>query len=435
MKHVTLQQIADSGHGWLIVPRRVGQAIDLATGVFDRISVFSYLSPAAFYFEEDCDFGVFVDAAKAAGYEVHPGPTRHAEVAECRSFPAFDPALARVRLNVGDTLYAPTIDGGTTVSIRALPTTSRRFYVVGPLGVPNEQPYRLYRVSSKDFFGVLRDAGFGQACEESKDLQSAITNHREAVAIALRSLATDTLRADSLRELDTEGMRDRIVRPLRERLMNAGLAAHEATNIALNYASNVYATVHDARLTAKLRYAEGDWSVRAAEALLKIDIAHQRWPLERVAVPRGHTLVDEAPVLVANNVGALSIITVDEQEHTYTVRSRAWRPSDPRANAVLAVAETLPDAVDALYRLHTTRLAQEPLTQGDLRDWFWSAADRSAASAEARRLVLDTSALARLPESPDLATAAAEASWAPAALDAGDQSAGDHAQPPGPGSA
>ena len=58
--------IADPGHGWLKVNFR-----DLvALGIAGQVSHYSYLNNGYAYLEEDCDAGLFVRAAKAAGWEI-----------------------------------------------------------------------------------------------------------------------------------------------------------------------------------------------------------------------------------------------------------------------------------------------------------------------------------------------------------------------------
>ena len=57
----------DSGHGWLEVPR----ADVIALGIADKVSPWSYIGGHSIYLEEDCDAGLYLDAAKAAGYTLH----------------------------------------------------------------------------------------------------------------------------------------------------------------------------------------------------------------------------------------------------------------------------------------------------------------------------------------------------------------------------
>jgi hypothetical protein len=57
----------DSGHGWLEVPR----ADVIALGLAEKISAYSYMGGLSLYLEEDLDAGLYLDAAKAAGYTLN----------------------------------------------------------------------------------------------------------------------------------------------------------------------------------------------------------------------------------------------------------------------------------------------------------------------------------------------------------------------------
>ena len=62
----TLTYHSDPGHGWLEVPRN-----DLITlGIADEISACSYQDETSAYLEEDVDAGVYLRAARAAGWQV-----------------------------------------------------------------------------------------------------------------------------------------------------------------------------------------------------------------------------------------------------------------------------------------------------------------------------------------------------------------------------
>lgn len=62
----TLTYHSDPGHGWLEVPRD-----DLtALGIAQEISACSYQDEAKAYLEEDADAGVYLRAARAAGWQV-----------------------------------------------------------------------------------------------------------------------------------------------------------------------------------------------------------------------------------------------------------------------------------------------------------------------------------------------------------------------------
>lgn len=56
----------DPSHGWLSVPRKDV----IALGVAGKISSYSYQKGNRVYLEEDMDAGIFLDAAKAAGWEI-----------------------------------------------------------------------------------------------------------------------------------------------------------------------------------------------------------------------------------------------------------------------------------------------------------------------------------------------------------------------------
>lgn len=67
MKTQRLTFHTDSGHGWLEVPR----ADAIALGLAEKISAYSYEGGLSLYLEEDLDAGLYLDAAKAAGYTLH----------------------------------------------------------------------------------------------------------------------------------------------------------------------------------------------------------------------------------------------------------------------------------------------------------------------------------------------------------------------------
>jgi len=58
--------MSDPAHGWLSVSRK-----DLKTfGIEDQISESSYQKGNRVYLEEDCDAGIFLNAAKENGFEI-----------------------------------------------------------------------------------------------------------------------------------------------------------------------------------------------------------------------------------------------------------------------------------------------------------------------------------------------------------------------------
>jgi hypothetical protein len=67
MKTQKLNFYCDPSHGWLEVMREGIDALQLA----DKISSYSYARAGWVYLEEDCDAGLYLDAAKAAGYTLH----------------------------------------------------------------------------------------------------------------------------------------------------------------------------------------------------------------------------------------------------------------------------------------------------------------------------------------------------------------------------
>jgi len=68
MKQIQLNFFSDPGHGWLEVSKTLLEELDIK----QKISHFSYMGRYndMVYLEEDCDAGIFMDAAKAAGIEV-----------------------------------------------------------------------------------------------------------------------------------------------------------------------------------------------------------------------------------------------------------------------------------------------------------------------------------------------------------------------------
>jgi hypothetical protein len=66
MTKLKIKHYQDPGHGWLAVK------IDLIRklGIMGKVSLYSYVKGQTAYLEEDCDASVFLEAAKAAGYDV-----------------------------------------------------------------------------------------------------------------------------------------------------------------------------------------------------------------------------------------------------------------------------------------------------------------------------------------------------------------------------
>lgn len=64
-KTLTLRFFTDPGHGWLEVNKTLIRALHL------QPSAYSYHRDDMAYLEEDCDAGDFMEAAKAAGWEIN----------------------------------------------------------------------------------------------------------------------------------------------------------------------------------------------------------------------------------------------------------------------------------------------------------------------------------------------------------------------------
>ena len=64
---LNLRFFSDPGHGWL----EVDMVHIIVLGLADKISDYSYMREDFAYLEEDCDEGLFLDAAKEAGIKVN----------------------------------------------------------------------------------------------------------------------------------------------------------------------------------------------------------------------------------------------------------------------------------------------------------------------------------------------------------------------------
>jgi hypothetical protein len=71
---VPLNFISDDGHGWLQVPRTLVARVHMLPSDF---SEYSYCDAEYLYLEEDCDAGLFMDAAKARDVAVNFVEVRH----------------------------------------------------------------------------------------------------------------------------------------------------------------------------------------------------------------------------------------------------------------------------------------------------------------------------------------------------------------------
>ena len=90
---LTLKFHNDPAHGWLQVPGALMREL----GVGRTISLYSYRHPFedSVYLEEDCDAGRFMDAAKAAGYDITFDEIYVEGEHEIRGYPRFDYAAMR----------------------------------------------------------------------------------------------------------------------------------------------------------------------------------------------------------------------------------------------------------------------------------------------------------------------------------------------------
>lgn len=195
-KSITLHYLNDPGHGWLQVPREIGQAVDAKTGVFNEISHYSYASPAAFYMEEDSDAHVFRQAAEKAGYKVNLGKDSHVEKAGCREMGSFNVDDARLKLEKGARVFAQTVDGGKWATIQGAPTSEQKKWVIGIEGTSDQ-----YTVASNKFFNVLQSPARFEAAVKLRDgsvAEIAIESKKDIPAIQLgdRVRYTDFYAAD-----------------------------------------------------------------------------------------------------------------------------------------------------------------------------------------------------------------------------------------------
>ena len=93
-----LRFVSDPGHGWLVVPLELLDAM----GLLDQFTTYSYIRAGNAYLEEDCDCSTFMAAAKAAGLEITMGGTTCADRrSRVRNYPCYTPARARENLANG----------------------------------------------------------------------------------------------------------------------------------------------------------------------------------------------------------------------------------------------------------------------------------------------------------------------------------------------
>jgi hypothetical protein len=90
--------IADGGHAWLSVP--LAEIKEL--GVADQISSYSYMTHERVFLEEDCDAGVFLEAA---GLDIDSLPYSYSDNAKCRSYASYDPRWVHEPLRIGSRVW------------------------------------------------------------------------------------------------------------------------------------------------------------------------------------------------------------------------------------------------------------------------------------------------------------------------------------------
>lgn len=85
MTKLKIKHYQDPGHGWLAVKMDLIRKL----GILGKISPYSYAKGQTVYLEEDCDASVFLDAAKAAGFEVEVVGKNTNKSSPIRSYPSF----------------------------------------------------------------------------------------------------------------------------------------------------------------------------------------------------------------------------------------------------------------------------------------------------------------------------------------------------------
>jgi hypothetical protein len=84
MKTRSLTFHTDPGHGWLEVSRADLDALNITA----QITPYSYQKAARVYLEEDVDAGLYLQAAKAAGYRLTIRD-QYADPSPIRNLPSF----------------------------------------------------------------------------------------------------------------------------------------------------------------------------------------------------------------------------------------------------------------------------------------------------------------------------------------------------------
>ena len=95
--------VTDPGHGWLSVPLQDIQQL----GIADRISRYSYMTDKRAYLEEDCDAGVFLEAARIDPKSI---PNTYSDKAKCRSYASYDARWVHNPFKVGRAIYVGDLD-------------------------------------------------------------------------------------------------------------------------------------------------------------------------------------------------------------------------------------------------------------------------------------------------------------------------------------
>jgi hypothetical protein len=83
----TLTFLSDPGHGWLAVP----YSDLMALKIIESVSTYSYHDKrhGLVWLEEDCDAGLYLQAAKAAGWQITINETNTNQEARVRWLPSF----------------------------------------------------------------------------------------------------------------------------------------------------------------------------------------------------------------------------------------------------------------------------------------------------------------------------------------------------------
>ena len=85
IKKITLVFLADPGHGWLKVSRKIVKA----AGISESISRFSYERGTQVYLEEDCDAPMLIEALVKAGVDVRVREKHTNKQSKIRSYNSY----------------------------------------------------------------------------------------------------------------------------------------------------------------------------------------------------------------------------------------------------------------------------------------------------------------------------------------------------------